>query len=125
MKRQSKSIYKMVAAMMLVAIIVSSCVNAGDVTPASTTTTTTTTVFEHAIMKPWFDTYCASCHATGKSNARDWLYNPANYESSIKGVITNLRSQVVTLRAMPQGISLSAAELNKFKTWYDAGFPAK
>ena len=125
MNRPIKSVYKVVAAMMLVAVIVSSCVNAGDVTPASTTTTTTTTVFEHAIMKPWFDTYCASCHATGKSNARDWLYNPANYESSIKGVITNLRSQVVTLRAMPQGISLSATELNKFKTWYDTGFPAK
>jgi mono/diheme cytochrome c family protein len=91
----------------------------------TTVTPTTTVAFEHATIKPFFDTNCASCHATGKINANKWLYNPADYASSIKGYITSIYKDVYTTKSMPQGATLSAAQLTSFKTWYDAGYPAK
>ncbi|MFN8355158.1 MAG: hypothetical protein U0Y10_11960 [Spirosomataceae bacterium] len=110
----------------LVAVVmgltVSSCSNSSDPTPASTETAV---AFEHATMKPWFDTYCASCHASGKSNYRDWLYDPTNYTSSIKGNIAKIYSEVYVLKSMPEGTKLSSADLATFKTWYDAGYAAK
>lgn len=105
----------------VIGLIISSCSSSSDtVTPS-----TTGTAFTEATMKPWFDTYCASCHASGKSNYKDWLYNPANYETSIKANISKLYSEVYTRKSMPEGTKLSTAELAKFKTWYDAGYPAK
>jgi hypothetical protein len=88
-------------------------------------TPTTTVAFEHATIKPIFDTYCVSCHSTGKVNANKWLYNPADYNSSIKGYITSIYKDVFTTKSMPQGASLTAAQLTAFKAWYDAGYPAK
>jgi|GEM_PF-1057486 len=89
------------------------------------TSTTTKVAFEHATAKPIFDTYCASCHASGKSNYRDWLYDPADYTTTIKGKISTIYSEVYVKKTMPEGTKLSATELAAFKAWYDAGYPAK
>ena len=86
--------------------------------------TSTGTAFTNTTMKPWFDDNCASCHASGKKNADEWLYNASNYESSIKSEISSIYSEVYTRRSMPEGYSLSTDELNKFKTWYDDGYPS-
>jgi hypothetical protein len=88
------------------------------------TVVSTTVALTNATMKPWFDTYCASCHASGKVNQNDWLYNPANYTTSIKGSISKIYSEVYTKKSMPEGTKLTAAELAAFKAWYDSGYPA-
>lgn len=98
--------------------------SASSSTNFTVTTASTTTAFTNATIKPMFDTYCASCHASGKSNQKDWLYNPADYTVSIKGYITKLYSEVYTKKTMPEGTKLSTAELTAFKAWYDAGYPA-
>lgn len=89
------------------------------------TSTTTKVAFEHATAKPIFDTYCASCHASGKSNYRDWLYDPTDYTTTIKGKISTIYNEVYVKKSMPEGTKLSTTELAVFKAWYDAGYPAK
>jgi hypothetical protein len=89
------------------------------------TTTSSKTVFTNATMKPWFDSYCASCHASGMSDAGKWLYDPADYTSSIENQISTIYREVYVNKSMPVGVQLSSSELNSFKSWYDAGYPAK
>lgn len=89
------------------------------------TSTTNAVAFEHATMKPFFDTYCASCHASGKSNYKDWPYVPSDYNSSIKGHISTIYNEVYVRKTMPEGTKLTTTELAAFKAWYDAGYPAK
>lgn len=83
------------------------------------------TAFEHSVMKPWFDSNCNTCHGKGKSNAADWQYDASDYNKSIKANIDNLYKVVYTNKTMPQGSTLNQTELDKFKNWYDAGYPAK
>jgi len=83
----------------------------------------TNIAFTNADAKPIFDKYCASCHASGKANAGDWLYDASDYDGSIKGSINDIYQTVYVRRSMPRGSSISAAELTKFKAWYDAGYP--
>jgi cytochrome c5 len=80
--------------------------------------------FEHASMKPWFDTYCASCHASGKSNATAWLYDPADFNGSIKTHISHIYQEVYIKKSMPPS-GMSQTELTKFNDWYTAGYSAK
>jgi mono/diheme cytochrome c family protein len=89
-----------------------------------TITTTTKIAFTNATMKPWFDTNCASCHASGKPNSSEWLYDASNYESTIKIDISEIYREVYIKKSMPVGTSLTTVELSKFKTWYDAGYSA-
>ncbi len=91
----------------------------------TSTETSTAVAFEHATMKPFFDTYCSSCHASGKSNYRDWLYDASNYTTSIKANIATLHNQVYVRKSMPENTTLSTAQLAAFKAWYDAGYAAK
>lgn len=87
-------------------------------------TDTPLVAFTNTKIKTIFDAKCASCHASGKSNASAWLYNPADFNGSIKGHIGHLYEQVYTLKKMPTTGPLSTTELADFKTWYDAGYPA-
>lgn len=89
------------------------------------TSTTTNTAFTHATMKPWFDSYCASCHASGASDAGKWLYDPTDYTGSISDHISSIYREVYINKSMPVGIQLSSSELSSFKSWYDAGYAAK
>ncbi|MFN8347778.1 MAG: hypothetical protein U0X91_22425 [Spirosomataceae bacterium] len=86
--------------------------------------TTTKVAFSNASMKPFFDTYCTECHASGKSNYKDWLYDPTNYTTSIKASITTIYNEVYVRKTMPENTTLTAAQLAAFKAWYDAGYPA-
>jgi len=89
------------------------------------TTTSSKTAFTNATMKPWFDSYCASCHASGKSDAGKWLYDATDYNGSIQSSMSSIYRTVYINRSMPVGVQLSSSELNSFKSWYDAGYPAK
>ncbi len=82
------------------------------------------TGFEHATMRPWFDRNCGSCHGSKGSNRNAWAYNPDNYEASLKKHISHLYQEVYINKSMPPS-GLSQAEMNQFKAWYDAGYPAK
>lgn len=82
------------------------------------------TAFEHTTMKPWFDKNCKTCHGSGGRNSGDWSYNPENYETSIKNKIQQLYQEVYVNRSMPPA-GLTQAELDQFKAWYDAGYPAR
>lgn len=79
--------------------------------------------FTHATMKPWFDTYCLSCHGSGKSDADAWEYNSNDFNNCIKKYIGDIKKEVVDKKSMPKGNSLSASELQVFIDWYNAGYP--
>ncbi len=79
--------------------------------------------FTHTTMKPWFDTYCNSCHASGGSAAKEWKYDSNDFNNTIKNHISSIHSTVATQKSMPQGSTLSAVELQKFVDWYNAGYP--
>jgi hypothetical protein len=82
--------------------------------------------FQHSIMKPWFDLHCATCHATGRSNYLHWHYNPQDYESTFEEHHNeHIYERVYVTKDMPKNEILSHAELEKFRTWADAGYPAK
>jgi cytochrome c5 len=80
--------------------------------------------FAHASMKPWFDTYCASCHAAGKSDAGKWLYDASDFNGSIKDNIAEIYKLVYVNKSMPPS-GITQAELAKFNDWYNAGYSAK
>ena len=104
------------ASVAIIGLSISSCTK---------TTTSSKTAFTNATMKPWFDSYCARCHASGMSDAGKWLYDPADYTSSIENQISTIYREVYVNKSMPVGVQLSSSELNSFKSWYDAGYPAK
>jgi hypothetical protein len=79
---------------------------------------------EHASMKPWFDNYCAGCHASGTANTGSWLYDPADFNGSIKANISRIYQEVYINRSMPPS-GMSQADLAKFNDWYTAGYSAK
>ncbi|RDB05989.1 hypothetical protein [Runella aurantiaca] len=82
--------------------------------------------FGHTIMKPWFDTHCATCHATGRSNYLNWHYNPQDYAATFdKYYLPKIYERVYVKKDMPKDAVLSLAALETFKAWSDAGFPAK
>jgi cytochrome c5 len=106
---------KIVAALfttiILIGIVLSSCKKSSN-----------NVAFTNATMKPWFDTNCSSCHASGKSDAKKWLYD-ANDETTIQNNISSIYKAVYTSKTMPP-TGISAAELAKFKSWYDSGHPS-
>lgn len=82
------------------------------------------TAFAHGEMLPWFNDKCASCHGSGGSNKGSWFFNPSDYEGSIKNNISRINQVVYTFRSMPPG-GLTQSELDRFKAWYDNGYPAR
>ncbi len=87
---------------------------------------TTKIVFEHQIMKPWFDANCAVCHSTGKSNYLEWHYQPTDFAATFSAHnIHHVYERVYDERNMPKDKVLSDIELAQFKAWYDAGHLAK
>ena len=64
----------------------------------------------HATMRPWFDKNCKSCHGSGGSNRSAWLYNPDNYDGSIKKHISHIFKEVYINKSMPPS-GLSQAEM--------------
>jgi mono/diheme cytochrome c family protein len=79
--------------------------------------------FTNPTMKAFFDTKCASCHASGKANAGAWLYDASDYQGSIVSHHSHLKEEVYDKKTMPPS-GATAAELDAFKAWYDAGYPA-
>jgi cytochrome c5 len=81
--------------------------------------------FTHSVMKPWFDLNCAGCHASGASNAGDWLYDPTDYEGSISMHLSHIKMHVIdgVNPIMPPN-GLSQAEKDKFIAWFNLGGPA-
>lgn len=88
------------------------------------TSNTDKIAFTNTSVKTIFDTKCASCHNASGSNSGAWLYDPSDYTTSIKNRIQKLYETVYVKKSMPQGASLSAADLQAFKSWYDAGYPS-
>jgi cytochrome c5 len=81
------------------------------------------TEFTNPSMVPWFDTHCSSCHKSGASNANDWKYDSKDFEKSISNNKDDLKKEVLTKQSMPPK-GLTQTELDKFKTWFDAGCPS-
>lgn len=83
-------------------------------------------LFEHAVMRPWFDTHCASCHGTGKNNYLLWHYNPEDFEATFDHHnMEHIYELVYEKKRMPKNKNLSSAEIEVFKAWFDAGFKSK
>lgn len=83
----------------------------------------TKVAFTNTAAKNWFDTRCASCHASGKSNANNWLYDPSDYNTSIKGHIDHIYEQMIQYKSMPPAL-WQTSDSTTFITWYNAGYPA-
>lgn len=94
--------------------------------PNGTTTTTTTKIaLTYASVKSIFDSKCASCHASGKSDAGRWLYDATDYASSIQANKERIHTVTATTSAsMSTRAGLTATEVNTLNTWYNAGSPA-
>lgn len=80
--------------------------------------------FTHATMKPWFDVQCTSCHASGKPNAAQWLYDPSDYAATITSHLGHLKETIHDKKSMPPPAGATTAEIQAFKVWFDAGAPA-
>jgi hypothetical protein len=65
-----------------------------------------------------FQTKCAFCHAPGQPQASFWTFN--GYSSVISNA-DQIKQLVLVTKIMPQGGSLSAAELKSLQDWYDQG----
>ncbi|HEY0177457.1 MAG TPA: cytochrome c [Pedobacter sp.] len=73
-----------------------------------------------AVIGPLFQSKCASCHATGQPQAS--IFNLNGY-SSVVANADRIKQQVLVLKAMPLGGSLTAAELRSVQDFFDQGMP--
>ncbi len=78
--------------------------------------------FKHAAMKPWFDTHCKSCHGKGGSAVLKWKYDSDDFNNTIKNKMDDIHKEVAVNKSMPPN-GITAAELQKFVDWYNAGYP--
>jgi mono/diheme cytochrome c family protein len=115
MNRLFKTKYRLLFLSLAISGFVLSC------TSTTVEPTTTKVALANITMKNWFDVNCAKCHASGKIANKDWLYDASDFNGSIKTHLDLIYKEVITEKAMPEDTYLSAAELAKFKTWYDAG----
>lgn len=73
-----------------------------------------------AVIGPLFQSKCASCHAPGKSQAGIFTLN--GY-ATVTANADRIKQQVLVLKAMPLGGSLSSAELQSVQAFFDQGMP--
>jgi uncharacterized membrane protein len=79
-----------------------------------------TAVTYSAVIGPLIQTRCAPCHAgTGPANSA-WAFNGYN---SVVANASRINNAVLVTKTMPLGGSLSAAELQSLKDWFDQGMP--
>ncbi len=71
-----------------------------------------------ATVAPIFAAKCSGCHANGGRGTTAWLFTGYN---SVKDNADRIRNAVVVTRSMPMGGSLSAAELQSVRDWFDQG----
>lgn len=65
-------------------------------------------------------TKCASCHAPGRQASAIWSFN--GY-STVTANADRIKNAVLVQKTMPIGGSLSKAELQSLKDWFDQGMP--
>lgn len=73
-----------------------------------------------AVIGPLFQSRCASCHAPGKPQAGIFTLN--GYSSVVSNA-DRIKQQVLVLKAMPLGGSLSTSELRSVQAFFDQGMP--
>ena len=71
-----------------------------------------------AVVQPIFQARCAGCHAPGKKASAIWSFN--GY-SSVTGSADKIKQVVLVSKTMPLGGTLSAADLQSIKDWFDQG----
>jgi mono/diheme cytochrome c family protein len=71
-----------------------------------------------ATVNPIFQAKCAGCHSPGRSGTVAWTF--AGF-SSVTASAERIRNAVVVTRFMPLNGSLSAAELQSVRDWFDQG----
>ncbi|MDX1905679.1 MAG: hypothetical protein SF053_01495 [Bacteroidia bacterium] len=91
----------------------------GDPDPCDTATVTYATV-----IGPLLQTWCVSCH-TGSSaggNIRLSTYDEIKTQA-LNGSLYGVTAQLSGYSAMPKGGKLAACDIQRIKTWVDAGAP--
>lgn len=73
-----------------------------------------------AVIGPLFQNKCASCHAPGKPEAGVFTLN--GYSTVVSNA-DRIKQQVLVLKAMPLGGSLSASELKSVQDFFNQGLP--
>ncbi|SEA77987.1 hypothetical protein [Pedobacter hartonius] len=69
---------------------------------------------------PLFQTKCNGCHAAGRSGSSSWTFNGYN---SVVSNANRINNSVLVTKSMPLGGSLTSAELQSVKAWFDQGMP--
>lgn len=72
------------------------------------------------LIQSLLQTKCAGCHAPGKQAAAVWNFNGYN---TVTANADRIKNAVLVQKTMPLGGSLSAAELQSLKDWFDQGMP--
>lgn len=71
-----------------------------------------------AVIGPLLQSRCANCHGAGKSSAGIWSFN--GY-ASVTANAERIKTQVLVLKRMPMGSTLTAAQLKSVQDWFDQG----
>jgi len=71
-----------------------------------------------ATINPILQAKCAGCHSAGRSGTVAWTF--AGF-SSVTANAERIRNAVVVTKSMPLNGSLSAAELQSVRDWFDQG----
>ncbi|CAM4311140.1 hypothetical protein SAMN06265348_110220 [Pedobacter westerhofensis] len=71
-----------------------------------------------AVIDPIFKARCNGCHSAGRSGTVAWTFSGF---SSVTADADRIKNAVVVTKSMPLGGSLSAADLQSIKDWFDQG----
>lgn len=72
------------------------------------------------LIQALIQTKCAGCHAPGRQASAVWNFNGYN---TVTANADRIKNAVLVQKTMPLGSSLSAAELQSLKDWFDQGMP--
>ncbi len=98
-----------------VSILLASCLKNVEETIEETPETDPCATITYAInVKPIIDNNCIQCHGTGGNFPNLTTYNGTSANAS------SVKAEVVS-RRMPQGSSLTTAEIEAISCWVDAG----
>jgi len=72
------------------------------------------------VIGPLLETKCGFCHNPGRPGTVEWTFTGYN---SVVANGNRIKDAVLVTKIMPLQGSLSAAELQSLKSWFDQGMP--
>lgn len=114
----SKFTYPVITIMMTLLILSACSKNQADEPKPVVPEKPGTKVSYAEVVQPLLQAKCAGCHAPGRRASAAWSFN--GY-TSVTGSADKIKQAVLVSKTMPIGGTLSAAELQSIKDWFDQG----